>query len=274
MPVARINGVELNFETEGEGPETIVLVNGLADDLATWGAQVPDFVAAGYRVVRFDNRSVGTPTRPRRSYTTALLAKDAKALIDHLKLTDFHLVGVSMGGMIAQEYALAFQEDLRSLTLCCTYAAPGPFCSRVFRLWQDMAEAMGVPAVMRAVTLWAFSQDFFQHRESVLREFEAGIASDQPVDAYLTHLNALQSHDTRTRLKRVQVPTLVLAGEDDVLIPMNLVRELHALIPGAEFATAKGGHTLLWEHPKLFNEIVLGFLARHRPVVLRRATGS
>jgi pimeloyl-ACP methyl ester carboxylesterase len=79
-----------------------------------------------------------------------------KALVDHLQIADFHLVGASMGGMIAQEYALAFGADLRSLTLCCTYAAPGPYCSRVFALWQDMARTMGVPAVMRAVTLCAF----------------------------------------------------------------------------------------------------------------------
>lgn len=77
-------------------------------------------------------------------------------------------------------------------------------------------------------------------------------------------MNSIQTHDTRSRLKHVNVPTLVLAGADDILIPMNLSRELHALIPGAEWATAKGGHAFLWEHPAPFNQAVLTFIEKHR----------
>ena len=272
MPVIRINGTEFNYEIEGEGPETIVLVNGLADDLATWSAQVPDFVAAGYRVFRFDNRNIGKAGRLRRFYTTELLAKDAKALLEHLRIVDFHLVGASMGGMIAQEYALAHARDLRSLTLACTYAAPGPFCTRLFEFWEDIARKMGVAAAMRAVTLWAFSQDYFE-QEAQVRAFESS-GPEQSVEAYLAHLHAIRSHDARARLKTLRVPTLVLAGIEDVLIPMNLSKALGALIPGAEFIAARGGHTLLWEHPKLFNQSVLNFIGKHRPVSRLRLAGG
>jgi 3-oxoadipate enol-lactonase len=110
-----LNGVDLNYRLEGDGAEAIVLINGLADDLETWAEQVPDFLAAGYRVLRFDNRGIGKSGRPKGPYTTAQMASDAKALVDHLGIRDFHLVGVSMGGMIAQEYALAHGGDLRSL---------------------------------------------------------------------------------------------------------------------------------------------------------------
>ncbi|MEZ5829575.1 MAG: alpha/beta fold hydrolase [Dongiaceae bacterium] len=265
MPMVTANNVELNYELEGKGPETIVLINGLADDLTTWYGQMDDFLGAGYRVLRFDNRGIGKSARPKGLYTTAMMAADAKALVDHLKITGFHLVGVSMGGMISQEYALAYQSDLRSLTLCCTYAAPGPFCSRMFKLWQDMAPVMGVPAVMRDVTLWAFTQDFFLTQEATLKEFEAAMAAlDQPVEAYLSQLNSIQTHDTRSRLKTIKAPTLVLAGAEDILIPMNLSRELHSLIPGAEWGTAKGGHAYMWEYPAAFNQAVLAFVGRHR----------
>lgn len=265
MPMTKVNGVDINYELEGDGAETIVLINGLADDLTTWFGQVPDFLAAGYRVLRFDNRGIGKSGRPKGPYTTAQMAQDAKALVDSLGVKDFHLVGVSMGGMISQEYALAYQGDLRSLTLCCTYAAPGPFCARMFKLWQDMAPVMGVPTVMRDVTLWAFTQDFFLNQEATLKEFEAAMAAlDMPVDAYLAQLHAIQVHDTRARLKAIKVPTLVLAGADDILIPMNLSQELHALIPGAAFATAKGGHAFLWEFPRPYNEAVLNFVGRRR----------
>jgi 3-oxoadipate enol-lactonase len=128
-----------------------------------------------------------------------------------------------------------------------------------------MAPAMGVPTVMRDVTLWAFTQDFFLNQEATLKEFEAAMATlDMPVEAYLAQLNAIQVHDTRSRLKSIKVPTLVLAGADDILIPMNLSQELHSLIPGAAFATAKGGHAFLWEYPQPYNEAVLGFIGKHR----------
>ena len=163
MPMVTLNGLKQHYKLEGEGPETIVLVNGLADDLETW----------------------------------------AKALIDQLGLKKFHLVGVSMGGMIAQEYALAYPGDLKSLSLCCTYAAPGPFCSRMFQLWRDMAKTMGVPTVMRDVTLWAFTQEFFTKHEETLKQFEAAMATlDQPVQVYLSQLHAIQVHDTTSRLHR------------------------------------------------------------------------
>lgn len=264
MPKAKINGIEINYELEGDGPETIVLVNGLADDIATWFGQRPAFLEKGYRVLCFDNRGIGKSERPPGPYTTTLMATDAKGIVDHLGITGFHLVGVSMGGMISQEYALAHPGDLKSLSLCCTYAAPGPFCSRMFKLWQDMAPVMGVPTVMRDVTLWAFTQDFFLNHEDTLREFEAAMAAlEQPVEAYLAQLNAIQVHDTRDRLPQLKVPTLVLAGADDILIPMNRAEELHSLIPGAEFATAKGGHAFLWEYPEPFNDAVLGFIGKH-----------
>src|SRR5581483_4887163 len=138
MPTAHVNGIDLNYRLEGEGDETIVLVNGLADDLETWVFQVDDLLAAGYRVLRFDNRGIGSSSAPAGPYTTKQFAEDTKALVDELGLLDIHLVGVSMGGMIAQEYAIAWSDDLRSLTLACTYAAPGPFCSRMFSMWADL----------------------------------------------------------------------------------------------------------------------------------------
>jgi 3-oxoadipate enol-lactonase len=264
MPVAQVNGIDINYRVEGDGEETVVLVNGLADDLETWMFQVDDLLAAGYRVLRFDNRGVGSSSMPPGPYTTRLFAEDTKALVDHLGLRSFHLLGVSMGGMIAQEYALAHGDDLRSLVLACTYAAPGPFCSRMFAMWADMAPVNGVPFIMRDVTLWAFTVPFFEEREEELREFEAGMAElPQPTEAYLAQLSSIRTHDTSGRLDGIATPTLVLAGEEDILIPVVLSRRLAAGIPGAELRTTPGGHACIWEHPKPFNDIDIEFLAKH-----------
>lgn len=265
MPFADVNGVKLHYRLEGDGPETIVLVNGLADDLETWVLQMDALLAAGYRVLRYDNRGIGKSDRPAGLYTTKQMADDCKALVDELGISDFHLVGISMGGMISQEYAIAHEGDLRSLSLCCTYAWPGPFCSRMFALWADMAPVMGPPQIMRDVTLWAFTREFFETRGEELAEFEQAMAElDQSAEAYLAQLNSIQTHDTRDRIGAVKTPTLVLAGEEDILIPVEQSRRLHALMDNAEWATSKGGHAFLWEHPEPFNKTILDFLAKHR----------
>jgi 3-oxoadipate enol-lactonase len=264
MATATVNGIDIHYQLEGDGPETIVLINGLADDLETWVLQVDDLLAAGYRVLRFDNRGVGSTSKPAGPYSSRLLADDAKALVDSLGITGFHLMGVSMGGMIAQEYALAYPGDLRSTTFACTYAAPGPFCSRMFAMWADMAPVLGVPFVMRDVTLWAFTVPFFTGRGDELAEFETAMAyMDQPVHAYLAQLAVIRGHDTTSRLGQLRVPSLVLAGEQDLLIPVALSRELHDAIPGAAWATTRGGHGCLWEFPAEFNKTFLDFVRQH-----------
>jgi 3-oxoadipate enol-lactonase len=265
VPIARVNGIDINYRLEGDGAETIVLVNGLADDLETWLFQMDDLLEVGYRVLRFDNRGIGLTTAPPGPYTSRILADDAKGLVDELGITSFHMMGVSMGGMIAQEFAINYGADLKTVTLACTYAAPGPFCSRMFSMWADMASVNGVPFIMRDVALWAFTVPFFEEREDELKEFEAGMAElAMSTKAYLAQLHVIQNHDTTDRLGSIAVPTLVLAGEEDILIPVRLSRRLQESIPGAEWATSTGGHACMWEHSSSFNQTFLAFLDKHR----------
>ena len=263
MPFATVNDIDIHYRLAGQGEQTIVLVNGLADDLETWAFQEEALTAAGYRLLMFDNRGVGRTSKPAGPYSSPMMADDVKGLADHLGIGRFHLAGVSMGGMIVQEYALAYPGDLRSVTMACTYAAPGPFCSRMFAMWADMAPVLGVPFVMRDVTLWAFTVGFFAERPAELAEFETAMRYlDQPLPAYLAQLATIQNHDTTGRLAEISTPTLVLAGEQDILIPVSLSRELHEGIPGSEWATVTGGHACLWEHPASFNAAVLDFVRR------------
>ncbi|TCO45249.1 alpha/beta fold hydrolase [Actinocrispum wychmicini] len=261
MPTVSVGDIDVNYVLEGGGPDTVVLVNGLADDLTTWDLQMPALLAAGFRVLRFDNRGVGATSKAAGPYSGAQLAADTKGLVDALGITRFHLMGVSMGGMIAQAYALAYPDDVASLTLACTYAAPGPFCSRMFAMWGDLAPVLGVPFVMRDVTLWAFTLDFFRRREAELVEFETAMRDlDMPLHAYLAQLAVIQNHDTTADLATITAPTLVLAGEQDILIPVALSEEVHRAIPGSRWRTVPGGHACLWEHPDPFNAAFVEFL--------------
>lgn len=264
MPEAKVNGITLNYRIDGpeDAKETIVLINGLADDLESWGFQVPSLVAAGHRVLSFDNRGIGKSDKPAGPYSSKMLADDAKALVDQLGLTNFHLMGVSMGGMISEEYAIAYGGDLKSLTLACTYGKADAFCQQMFAMWADLAAGIDVPFVMRDVMLWAFTGPFFEERPGDVAMFSNAMAQlAMSVETYHAQLAVIQMHDATDRLDQIKVPTLVLAGEEDILIPVRLSRRLHAGIAGAKWATVPGGHACLWETPDPFNKTFLDFVA-------------
>jgi 3-oxoadipate enol-lactonase len=263
MTIAHLGDIDVRYEVEGEGPTTLVLISGLADDFHLFDLQMPAFLGAGLRVVRYDNRGIGATSAPAGPYTTAQFAADLKALVDHLGLEAFHLAGISMGGMIAQEYALAHGDDLASVTLACTYAAPGPFCGRMYALWAEMAPVMGVATIMRDVALWGFTPEFFETGGDALEEVETAMRFlDQPVPAYLAQLESIRTHDTTARLDRLTTPTLVLAAERDILIPVALSRRLHDALPDSTFTLVPGGHCCVWEQPEPFAEAILEFVAR------------
>jgi 3-oxoadipate enol-lactonase len=191
MPTITANGLDLAYQIDGDGPETLVLVNGLADTKESWEAQLPAF-AERYRVVSYDNRGVGETTTTSGPYTTKQMADDLAALVDGAGLDRFHLLGVSMGGMIAQEYAIAHADRLLSASFCCTYAYPGPFCLRMFSCWRDLVPVLGVGFTQREVILWAFTTDFFENQEATVEEIEALMAANpQSPEGYLAQLHSI-----------------------------------------------------------------------------------
>ncbi|KAK0896570.1 hypothetical protein LTR57_022496 [Friedmanniomyces endolithicus] len=288
MPTVEANNITINYRLDAPSTphDLVVLINGLADDLSTWDYQIPALLKAGYRVLRYDNRGIGKTSRPHGPYTSELLADDLHALLNALDFHEgFHLLGVSMGGMIAQSYALRYPNPhnaktgrrLLSLSLCCTYAQPTTFCSRMFALWAEMAQRMSVQAVMRDVTLWAFTVPFFRTREDELREVEEAMEKlDMGVPEYLAQLTVIQKFDTTFALEGLRADervlggleeasrVMVLAGKVDILIPVQLSRELAERIEGCQFLTTKGGHACMWEFPEEFDKTMLRFLDEHR----------
>ncbi|HEY7198069.1 MAG TPA: alpha/beta fold hydrolase [Gaiellaceae bacterium] len=264
MPTVTANDVELAYSIEGEGDETLVLVNGLADTKETWELQLPAFTPH-YRVVSYDNRGVGESSVPPGPFTTKQMAEDLAGLVEALELPRFHLVGVSMGGMIVQEYAIEHAERLLSVSFCCTYSHPGPFCSRMFSCWRDLVPSMGVGFTQREVLLWAFTTDFFEQRTAELEEVEEFLASNpQEPDGYLAQLSSIETHDTRGRLGAVTCPAMTLVGREDLIIYPNLSRRMHEELPDSTWVEVEGGHACLWEFPESFNDAVLQFLASVR----------
>ena len=266
MPTAPVNSISINYTVSGPSTgQWLVLINGLADDLQTWSANIPAFTAAGYQVLAYDNRGIGQSSRPRGPYTAGIMAADLHALLLHLGINNFHLLGVSMGGMVAQTYALEYPNgspaaqgpQMLSLSLCCTYAQPSAFCSRIFDLWAEMAARMSVQDVMRDVTLRAFTVDYFRNRTHELEGVEDTMKKlDMALEEYLAQLNVIQRFDSTAALGELvkggerlgglgEGGIMVLAGQEDILIPVVLSKELCEALPGSVWKTSPGGHGCL-----------------------------
>jgi 3-oxoadipate enol-lactonase len=260
------NGIDIHYRISGDGPAHLVLINGVGDDLDGWVNQMDDFVAAGLRVVSYDNRGVGRSGQPPGPYNSGEMAADLKALVTGLGLPRFHLAGVSMGGAIAQEYAVAHPDDLLSLVLANTFAVADPFTAAAFETWATVARAAGMPVMMEQQAPWIFSPGFYeQHPDRVAELIEGAQGSTQPAAAFGAQIAALTGHDCADRIGAVTVPTLVLAASDDIIIRPELSRRLFdALGPGVgTWAIVPGGHAAFWENPGPWNQAVIDFVRRN-----------
>jgi 3-oxoadipate enol-lactonase len=268
MPVAHADGLDIHYRVAGAGPDTIVLVNGVGDDLEGWAMQVGDLVRAGLRVVTFDNRGSGRSSHPPGPYSSRAMAADTKALADALGLAPFHLAGVSMGGLVAQEYALAYPEDLRSVVLANTYAKPDAYTRAAFDAWGQVAESASMALMMRQQAPWVFSPTFYEKQPdrlaALLDEMERSV---QPAASFAAQIAALLTHDCSDRLAGMRTPALVIAADDDIIIRLSLSHRLYEELPRANWAIVPGGHAAFLENPAPWNRAVIAFIDQHRGAV-------
>jgi 3-oxoadipate enol-lactonase len=269
MPTVLANGLDMHYRITGDGADTVLLINGVGDDLEGWAMQVDPFVAAGLRVVTFDNRGVGRSSFPPGPYTSREMAADTRALANMLGLTHFHLVGVSMGGLVAQEYALSYPEELLSVVLANTYAKPDAYTRAAFDAWAQIAESGGMPLMMRQQAPWVFSPAFYEaHPEqlaAILLEMER---SPQPAWSFAAQIAALLTHDCTARLGSLLTPALVIAADDDIIIRLSLSHRMYEELPHGSWAIVPGGHAAFVENPDPWNRAVIEFIDQHRLAVL------
>lgn len=261
--VVRTAAADIHYQITGDGPQTLVLINGVGDDLYGWANQTDDFVRAGLRVVSFDNRGVGRSSQPPGPYTSSEMAADLKSLVAELGLPRFHLLGVSMGGVIAQEYAVAHPDDLASLILANTFGAADPFTAAAFQTWVTVADAAGMAVMMEQQAPWIYSPAFYQRSPQRVAELIAAAQQTaQTPAAFAAQMAALTGHDCADRIGLVAAPTLVLVAGDDIIIRPELSRQLFdALSDGiGTWTVVPGGHAAFWENPGPWNQAVIDFV--------------
>ncbi|HEY7366011.1 MAG TPA: alpha/beta fold hydrolase [Methylomirabilota bacterium] len=265
MPKVRVGDIEMFYTAAGSG-EPLILITGLGGDHLSWGFQVAA-LAERYRVIAFDNRGAGQTDAPDFPYTTRMMAEDTRGLMDALGIDRARVVGVSMGGMIAQELALHHPDRVRALHLGCTLARPDAYLIALSASWRELRTQMGRETALRALGPWLFAAATYNARpEFVEMIFQNGLANPHPqsLTGFLRQSEAVASHDTLDRLAGITCPTLVSVGEEDILLPPRFSQELAARVPGARLDLVPGGgHVYFWEHSDLFNALCLDFFSRH-----------
>jgi pimeloyl-ACP methyl ester carboxylesterase len=265
MPTASVNGTDIYYEIHGDG-EPLLLIAGFACDHTIWSLVIPK-LAANYRVIAFDNRGLGQSPGPGVRASIRLMAEDAAGLIDVLGLGPTHVAGHSMGGMIAQELALAHPEQIRGLLLLSTCARMDARGTMITESWGQLASLVDAATLSRIILPWIHTRAFFDTPgavEQLINQFLSYPYAPSP-QALRGQTLAISSFDALNRLSELNCPTLVLTGQEDLLYPIEVSEQLVRVIRGAQLAVVEGtGHGLLVESPDKVAHAMLSFLKQQR----------
>jgi len=267
--LAKSGDVDVAYAVEGQGPQTVLLIMGLGGRALDWGVDFPAALAAEYRVVRVDNRGVGASPRAAGGYELSDLARDAVAVLDAVGAPKAHIIGISMGGMIAQLMALEHASRVDRLVLLSTHfggptvESPHPEALALFDPSTFLQRGKD-PVEMFRHTLSVISAPGFVDRDSraVASLLESVRLQPTHPGAFMAQLQAVLMSDRSELVRQIRHPTLVIHGNEDRLIPPSNGRALAERIPGARFALLEGcGHMPMWEKPRELSELVKDFLA-------------
>ena len=254
--VINVNGINIHYKLEGpENGPTIVFSNSLGTDMRIWD-EVISYLPKNLKILRYDKRGHGLSDCPNSPYSMGTLVKDIESLMDTLKLKNSLLVGLSIGGMIAQGLAVKRLDLVRAMVLSNTAAKIG---NR--EIWEDrinMVKSFGMKALTEETMKRWFSNDFLESKG--IHKWK-NMDERQPVEGYIGCAHAISGTDFYTPTSSLRLPTIAIAGSEDGSTPPDLVRETSNLIPGSKFNLISGaGHIPCVEAPIKYANILSGFM--------------
>jgi len=258
------DGVEIAYDVWGrpDGPP-VLLIQGLGTDSRGWALQRMAF-GRHYRCFAPDNRGVGHTGPTAQPYSLEQMANDALALLDAEGVTSAHIVGASMGGVIAQIIGVMHPERTRSLVLACTSCRHHPWRREVLQEWADAVEERGSAGLNDEALRWLVGPRL-RRRFGMWLNILARILVHADPDGFAGQVHAILDapDELRFELCKVRVPALVITGSQDALTPIGDAEELAEMIPYAQLVELRGAaHGLMVESPNGFNDTVLDFLDR------------
>jgi len=260
MPDIDLNGITLHYEVNGEGPPVILLA-GMLSDSASWGPLVEP-LADHFTVIRPDNRTTGRTVPWDAPISVGQMAEDAAALMAALGHGRYHVIGHSMGGLMAME--LAGLVELASLSILCSAPVRVPRTMAMFdTLTAIRGEPNGEELWLRALYPWAFQPAFFADPADTETALRAALAYPhaQTLAAMKHQIEALRSFRPRTRAADITAPTLVAFAEHDLMIPEDEGRAAFAALPDVTMhSVAEAGHSIHWDNPAAVLDLILPHL--------------
>jgi pimeloyl-ACP methyl ester carboxylesterase len=259
MPLAKVGDIELSYEREGSGPP-LLLIMGMSGTLHHWGEPLLSELRRDFDTIVYDHRGVGKSSAADESFTISELAQDAAGLLSALEIDSAHVMGISMGGMVAQELVLAHPERVRTLVLGCTYCGGDGSAVAGEEVMRRLAEGMMSGDRARALrTAWEVnvSPSFAADDEAYARFLEIGTSYSVPVQHIMKQMQAIAGHDMSTRLASISTPTLVIHGTLDQMLPVLNAHMIAGLIANARLEIFDDvGHMFFWEDPQRSAELV------------------
>jgi 3-oxoadipate enol-lactonase len=267
MPIVQANGIDINYEVQGEG-EPLILIPYLAADQACYAFQVPEY-AKHFRCFSVDLRGAGLSGKPDGTYTTELFADDVAAFMQAAGLDSAHVFGLSLGAAAGMWLAAKHPDRVKSLSLHSAWDATDPFLRVVVEGWQVMAEGLGsvTEMVIRGIFPWCFTPELYAARPEYIDSLADFVRSRPmpPVDALLRQSGAVLAHDARAVLGSIQAPTLITFGRHDMACSTRFAEPLSSAIPDTELIVFEDcAHAPIYENVEDFNHRTLEFLLRHR----------
>ena len=253
---------KIYYETHGEGTP-LILIRGLGSSADHWYTQVPE-LSKHFRVIIFDNRGIARSTDSGEPFTIQDMAQDTIELLDHLGIQRTHLLGLSMGGMIAQEIAIQHPHRINGLILAVTHCGGDQqikAAADVTETIQRLAIDNSLEARVMAATVFFAPQTLKENAAALQAYSAASLKYTTAPEMIKRQMQAISTHATFDRLHRIKAPTLVLGGAEDVLIPPHNSNILSEQIPNAKLLIVPGGgHQVLIEQADACNQEIIAFL--------------
>jgi 3-oxoadipate enol-lactonase len=266
MTLIGVGDIELDYERRGSGPP-LLMIMGRSGTYAHWGEPLLEELERDFELILYDHRGVGASTRLEGPVTIREMAHDAAGLVRALELDTAHVLGISMGSMIAQELALAEPQLIRTLTLGCSYCGGPGSVPTVEAVITSMGEAIasGVPERMIRASWEANVSPAFAADDAAWARFlEISLRRRVSLEVIVAQTQACIEHDTSARLGGIELPTLVVHGTVDRVLPVQNGHMVAGLIAGSRLELLDDiGHLFFWERPELSAELLRAHVAAY-----------